>query len=119
MPAEQIANNDVLRIYERVGEAAQKLRAGEPGPFFFECLTYRLKEHVGPNEDFHLGFRSRDEAAPWIETDPVRRLAERIPATERLKIESEVEAEICDAFAFAESSPFPPSAELYTDVFGS
>lgn len=119
MPAEQIANNDVLGIYERVNGAAQKLRAGGPGPFFFECLTYRLKEHVGPNEDFHLGFRSRDEAEPWIENDPIRRLAEGIASAERQKIESEVEAEVRDAFAFAESSPFPKSAELYTDVFGS
>jgi TPP-dependent pyruvate/acetoin dehydrogenase alpha subunit len=119
MTAEQIANNDVLGIYERVNGAAQKLRAGEPGPFFFECLTYRLKEHVGPNEDFHLGFRSRNEAEPWIENDPIRRLGEGIASAQRQKIESEVEAEIRDAFAFAESSPFPKSAELYTDVFGS
>ena len=28
-----------------------------------------------------------------------------------------VEAEVADAFAFAESSPFPPDAELYADVY--
>src|SRR5919108_780042 len=49
IPAEQIGNNDVLRIHERVSEAVLKLRSGKPGPFFFECLTHRLKEHVGPN----------------------------------------------------------------------
>ena len=119
MPAEQIPDNDVLRIYDRVSAAVGKLRSGETGPVFFECLTYRLKEHVGPNDDFHLGYRSREEAARWIENDPIRRLTEVIDAAQRQKIESGVEAEIRDAFAFAEQSPFPESAELYTDVFGS
>ena len=119
MPAEQIPDNDVLRIYDRVSAAVGKLRSGETGPVFFECLTYRLKEHVGPNDDFHLGYRSREEAARWIENDPIRRLTEVIDAAQRQKTESGVEAEIRDAFAFAEQSPFPESAELYTDVFGS
>jgi TPP-dependent pyruvate/acetoin dehydrogenase alpha subunit len=119
MPAEQIPGNDVMGIHERVSEAARKLRSGEPGPFFFECLTYRLKEHVGPNEDFHLGFRSGEEAKSWIENDPIHRLAKQISSTDRSKIEREVEAEIREAFAFAENSPFPKPPELYTDVFGS
>jgi TPP-dependent pyruvate/acetoin dehydrogenase alpha subunit len=119
MPAEQIPDNDVLRIYERVKAAVEKIRSGEAGPVFFECLTYRLKEHVGPNEDFHLGYRTREEAERWIDNDPIRRLAEAIDTGQRQKIESEVEGEIREAFAFAEESPFPESAELYTDVVGS
>ncbi len=119
MPAEQIPDNNVARIYERVSAAVEKMRSGKAGPVFFECLTYRLKEHVGPNDDFHLGYRSREEAERWIENDPIRRLAKAIDAAQRQKIESEVEAEIRDAFAFAEESPFPESAELYTDVLDS
>jgi TPP-dependent pyruvate/acetoin dehydrogenase alpha subunit len=116
MPAEQIPENDPLRIYERVGEAVEKLRSGQPGPFFFECLTYRLKEHVGPNDDFNLGYRSREEAKPWLENDPIQRLARRVTREQRQRIETEVETEIREAFAFAERSPFPRVAELYTDV---
>jgi len=119
MPAEQIPDNDLLRIYERVSEAVKKLRTGEPGPFFFECLTYRLKEHVGPNDDFQLGYRSREEAEPWITNDPVRRLGEQLDPTERHKIEAEVDAEIREAFLYAEQSSFPDPAELYTDVMES
>jgi 2-oxoisovalerate dehydrogenase E1 component len=119
MPAEQIPNNDVLRIYDGVGKAVEKLRAGESGPVFFECLTYRLKEHVGPNDDFQLGYRSCEEAAPWVENDPIKRLAGQIEPERRGRIETEVEAEIRDAFAFAEGSPFPEASELYTDVFES
>lgn len=117
MPAEQIPDNDALRIYEKINDAAARLRRGEPGPYFFECLTYRLKEHVGPNEDFHLGYRSREEAEPWIEADPVKRLGESLDARQRRQIELEVDAEVRDSFAFAEASPFPDAGELYTDVF--
>lgn len=115
--AEQIPNNDVVRIYERVNEAVGRLRSGQPGPFFFECLTYRLKEHVGPNDDFQLGYRSREEAEPWIKTDPIKQLGDRLDPQRRREIETAVEAEMRDAFAFAESSPFPQAAELYADVF--
>lgn len=117
MPAELIEDNDVVRIYERVGEAVLALRAGEPGPFFFECMTYRWKEHVGPNDDYQLGYRTKDEAEPWIQNDQVTRLAALLASKQRQRIEDQVEAEIRAAFTFAEESPFPDYSELYTDVF--
>ena len=119
MPAEQIPNNDVMRIYENVTVAAEKLRSGGSGPVFFECLTYRLKEHVGPNEDFQLGYRDRKEAEPWIETDPIKECGEHLRSQQRRQIEMEVEAEIREAFSYAERSPYPTPNELYTDVFDS
>jgi len=117
MPAERIPENDVLRIYERVKEATAGIRSGDSGPVFLECLTYRLKEHVGPNEDFTLGYRHREEAQTWITNDTMARLAGFIDPGERRRIENDVELEIRDAFALAEQSPFPDPPELYTDVF--
>jgi TPP-dependent pyruvate/acetoin dehydrogenase alpha subunit len=117
MPAEQIPNNDVQRIYECISESVGQLRAGSSGPFFFECLTYRLKEHVGPSDDFQLGYRTREEADVWLRTDPIEQLRAHHEAAERRRIETEVEAEIKDAFAFAEQSPWPEASELYTDVY--
>jgi TPP-dependent pyruvate/acetoin dehydrogenase alpha subunit len=117
MPAERIENNDVLQIYQQVGQAIQALRSGQPGPYFFECITYRWKEHVGPGEDYHLGYRTKEEVRPWIENDQVKRIGEMIDRQQRYKIEQEVEVEIEEAFAFAEESPFPEAYELYTDVY--
>jgi len=117
MPAEQIPNNDVQRIYECISESVGQLRAGSSGPFFFECLTYRLKEHVGPSDDFQLGYRTREEADVWLRTDPIEQLRAHLDPPERRRIETEVEAEIKDAFAFAEQSPWPEASELYTDVY--
>jgi TPP-dependent pyruvate/acetoin dehydrogenase alpha subunit len=118
IPAEQIGDNDIFKINERTKSVVRSLRGGQSGPFFFECLTYRWKEHVGPAEDFHLGYRSREEAGPWMEGDPLRRLAALIPPQSREHIESEAEAEIREAIASAEADPFPDVRELLTDVTG-
>lgn len=116
MHAESISD-DIFRLYERVGAAVRSLRSGTPGPFFFECMTYRWKEHVGPNDDFDLGYRMREEAEPWIGNDQVKRLGEMLEAGCRKQIEEEVETEIQAAFAFAEESPFPDSSDFLSDVF--
>ncbi len=117
MPAERIEDNNIFKIYEKVSEAAKTIRSQNAGPFFFECMTYRLKEHVGPNEDYHLGYRNEKEAEKWLKDDQVKKVAGLIDEKDRAKIEKEVEAEIKAAFEFAESSPFPEDAELFTDVF--
>jgi TPP-dependent pyruvate/acetoin dehydrogenase alpha subunit len=116
IPAERLDGNDLFRLIERAREAVGRVRAGE-GPWFLEVMTYRWREHVGPGCDYHLGFRSEDEAAPWMATDPVRGLAEMLEPAVRASIEEEVEAEVGEAFAFAEASPFPAAAELCCDVF--
>lgn len=117
MPAERIENNDALRFYERMTAAVNALRGGQPGPFFFECQTYRWKEHVGPNEDFQLGYRSVAEAQTWVENDQVTRIAALVEPERRRELEAEVEAEIQTAFAFAETSPYPQHEMLLADVF--
>jgi TPP-dependent pyruvate/acetoin dehydrogenase alpha subunit len=116
LPAERLDGNDLFRLVEQAREAVGHVRAGE-GPWFLEVMTYRWREHVGPGCDYHLGFRSEDEAAPWMATDPVRGLAEMLDPSVRAGIEEEVEEEVREAFAFAEASPFPTAAELSCDVF--
>jgi TPP-dependent pyruvate/acetoin dehydrogenase alpha subunit len=116
MPAERIENNDVFQLFHRFRHAAAQVRAGK-GPWFFEVMTYRWKEHVGPNSDFQLGYRTEDEAEPWMRHDQLTRVAKFLPPAERERIEAEIEAEIESAFDFAESSAFPEPAALYTDVF--
>lgn len=116
MAAEQVGDNDALEIRDRVSEIVRRLRDGG-GPGFLECRTYRWKEHVGPNDDWHLGYRSEEEARPWIEDDQVRRLGAMVDPGVRRAIETDVELEIREAFLFAEVSPFPEPHELTTDLF--
>jgi TPP-dependent pyruvate/acetoin dehydrogenase alpha subunit len=116
LPAERVEEMNVPKLYGKFKEAVDQIRRGG-GPRFFECNCYRWKEHVGPSEDFHAGYRRRDDALPWHEADAVSRLAGELPASARARIEREVEEEIEDAFRFAEESPFPAGHELYTDLY--
>ncbi len=117
MPAERVEGNDVLTIRSAMAEAVEELRRSGKGPRFFEFMTYRLKEHVGPNDDYHQGYRKPDEAAPWMKNDPVKTLGEKLPRDVKATIDRAVEEEIRDAFEFAERSPFPDLKELYTDLY--
>jgi TPP-dependent pyruvate/acetoin dehydrogenase alpha subunit len=116
LAAEQIDGSALLLLCERAREAVARVRTGE-GPQLLEVLTYRWHEHVGPNRDYHLGYRTEAEAAPWFDADPLRWLAELVEPDTRVDLEADVEREIANAFAFAETSPFPEPAELLTDVF--
>jgi len=116
MPVERLGD-DVLHLYERISAAVETLRSGGTGPFFFECETYRWKEHVGPSEDYNAGYRARTEAEPWMQQDQVQKFAMMLDPQQRQQIEQAVEIEIAEAFEFAENSPFPPDTELYDGVF--
>jgi len=115
--AEKIKDNNIFQIYEGVKDAAEKIRQESSGPVLFECMTYRWREHVGPNEDYGLGYRSREEAQKWIDMDQLTIVADKIPEKERLLIEKEVNKEIQQAIEFAEESLFPDKKELLTDIF--
>ena len=117
IPAERIEDNDTLKIYELAKQAVDQMRAGESGPRFLECMTYRWKEHVGPGDDFHLGYRTPEERAPWVAQDQLKRLGALVGNEIRQEIERTVDEEIRAAFQFAELSDFPEPDELYHHVF--
>jgi TPP-dependent pyruvate/acetoin dehydrogenase alpha subunit len=116
MPAERIEDNDVLALFGRVKEVAARVREGA-GPHFFEVMTYRWREHVGPGVDYQLGFRAESECEPWVQNDQVTRLAELVAPASGERIRREVEQEVAGAFAFAEASPMLGAEELFTDMF--
>ena len=115
--AERVEDSDIFKIYDRVSKARARLASGKDGPIFFECMTYRWKEHVGPNEDFHFGYRKQSEAELWFKNDQVVRIAMMVDPARRRTIEKKVELEIKNAFRFAEGSPFPKAGDLYADLF--
>ena len=116
-PVRRIAGGNVFEIYAAANEAVKAMRSSSSGPWFLECLTYRWKEHVGPNEDFHIGYRSRQEAEPWLTADPLLGVGKLIDPATKSRIEHEVEQEIRKAFEYAESSPFAEPQDLYRHVY--
>lgn len=116
MPAEKLDANSIWENMERIGASVERIRQGE-GPAFFEIMTYRWNEHVGPGHDYHLGYRERSELEPWLEADALNQLGKSIDPDTRLAIATEIDQEIARAVAYAEASPFPDPSELTTDVF--
>ena len=118
IPARCIEDGDVLKLRAEASAAVAALRRGD-GPAFIECRTYRWLEHVGPNEDFDAGYRASAEREPWVQSDQLIKIGMLIAADRRSAIDADVETEIADAIAFAETSPFPESSTLYTNVFAA
>lgn len=112
-----VDDGDVLRTYDIASRAIDLMRESGKGPFFLETRAYRWREHVGPNEDFHAGYRTRKEAAPWKARDPVEVVGRLLADDERRRIQDDVEKEISAAFKFAEEAPAPHPDELYTDLY--
>jgi len=71
----QVDGNDVLAVYEIGKKAVKSCRNGN-GPVFIECITYRLRGHVGPDDNVqgsHTDIRPKKEILEWIEKDPIKR----------------------------------------------
>lgn len=121
LPGVTVDGNDVVAVYRAARTAVERARRGE-GPTLIEVKTYRFLEHVGPNYDIDLGYRTQAELDRWMARDPVGGLARRLeragvlPATRRAVLDAQIEAEVTDAVAFAKSSPFPEPAALFADV---
>ena len=116
IPTFRIEDGDVFAIRNVTEWAVENMRAGE-GPVFMECLTYRWREHVGPGEDYHIGFRQKDELQRWLETDQVGRVGLMIDPADRKRIDKTVEKEVAAAIDFAEKSPFPKPRALMEYVY--
>jgi acetoin:2,6-dichlorophenolindophenol oxidoreductase subunit alpha len=121
----QVDGNDVLAIYETAKEAVAKCRDGG-GPVFLECLTYRQRGHVGPDDNIqgsHTDIRPAEELEEWRKKDPIVRfegyLVENgVTGPEEMeKVKREVERQVEEAFAFARGSAFPEPEQLGKYVF--
>ena len=79
-------------------------------------------EHVGINEDFDAGYRSREEFEEWFKKDPIKLQRDKIlnhsvREEEVLKIESEIDNQIENSLRLAQEAPFAENGELYRGVF--
>lgn len=121
----EVDGNDVLAVYEASSRAIEKCRRGD-GPFFLECLTYRLRGHVGPDDNIQglrTDIRPPEEVEIWRKKDPIKTFEENMLnhyafAAETIrKIKMDVDAEVAAAHVFAKSSSYPAREELLNNVF--
>lgn len=121
MPGVRVDGNDVLAVYRAVEEAASRARGGA-GPTLIECRTYRWREHCGPNFDYGMGTRTREELAQWMAHCPLRRMesaldAHGIDAVSRAEMREEIDRNIDRAADAAQKAPFPEPASLFAHVY--
>jgi pyruvate dehydrogenase E1 component alpha subunit len=121
----RVDGNDVLEVYRATRKAVNLCRKGK-GPVFLECLTYRMRGHVGPDDNIqgaHTDIRPPEEIEKWRKKDPIKRLErhilkKRIASLDELeKIRTDADKEVLDALAFARGSDFPREEEVSLYVF--
>ena len=121
-PSETINGNDVIAVRDAAARAVNRARSGS-GPTLIVADTYRWLEHVGPNDDSTLGYRSVEEIESWKSKDPIEILGSRIGVNSstvddlREIWRLEIQEEIDQAFDFAQQSPLPDPALIKTFVF--
>lgn len=120
MAREQVHDgHDVEVVRDRVGAAAEHARAGH-GPVFLEIVTYRFRGHSMSDP---AKYRPPGELEEKKKSDPLLVTADRLlghhalPQARLDAVAAEVEAEVQDAWDYAEQSPDPDPAELYHYVY--
>lgn len=121
----QIDGNDVLKVYQTAKKAVDLCRKGN-GPVFIECLTYRLRGHVGPDDNIqgeHTDIRPKEEIEKWKQRDPIKRFenyllnSQDFSEQELEEIKREAEKEVEEAHQFAKESPYPSENQLSQNIF--
>jgi len=112
---------DVELIYELTCKAI-KLTEETRRPSFLHLKYYRYLEHVGVNEDFDAGYRSRDEFEEWYKIDPVNLQRKKLLESgyneaEIQKMERHIDAQIEKSIKLAQKAPFPDRSELYKETY--
>lgn len=121
----QVDGNDAVAVLEAATSAVERCREGN-GPAFLECLTYRMRGHVGPDDNIqgsHTDIRPPAEVARWRQRDPINLLARtlqdlgHLATAELAEIQSAADNEVEKAIEAARTSPFPRAEEVMNHVY--
>jgi len=118
IPGMEVDGMDVLAVRQAAEVALDFVRQGN-GPVLMQLNTYRYRGHSMSDP---AKYRSREEVQEMREKhDPIehakQELIKRGMSEDKIKdIDKRIRAAVTDAADFAENSPEPEAAELYTDV---
>lgn len=111
---------DAFEVKERTSRLLAAMKT-EGGPALLHLSYVRFLEHVGPNEDWKAGYRTRPPKGELERWDPVGRFEARLLGEGASKAELDaVRAEVSAAVEAAASrmrqAPFAGPDELMTDI---
>lgn len=117
--AEKVDGMNVVEVEQAAKKACDAIRhAG--GPYFLECRTYRFRAHSMFDSQL---YRSSSEIEAWKEKGPILQLVKWLREYQHLSdaelqvIEQDVEQEINQAVADAESADFEAITSLNQHVY--
>ena len=119
IPGVVVDGQDVMAVYEAVGEAVTRARKGT-GPTLIEAKTYRYRGHF---EGDAGTYRPKEEIEKWLARDPVNIFQEQLTKMNLLtekqaeEIDKEALEEVAKAVQFAKESPFPKPEETLDNVY--
>ena len=120
MAAEMVDGMNVLTVYEATRRAVERARKGGH-PTLLEVRTYRYMGH-SMSDPLHGVYRTKDEVEEQKKKDPITQLAEKLKEEKVIDqsaldaMDAETHAVVEAAVKFADDSPDPDPAELFTDV---
>ncbi len=118
----QIDGNDCLGVYTTAHDLIEDCRNGK-GPIFLECLTYRIREHVGPFYDYDKGYRTKEEVDDWSGRCPISHLANHLISDNIMtsyginKLMTQAEVLAREAYQYALQCPWPDPDTLLDYVY--
>lgn len=118
----QLPGNNVSKIYKSSNKIIKNIKK-YCKPHFILIDTFRYLEHCGPNNDDHLGYRSKKYIKNWVTNDPIKKIKEDLIKQKYLtlneinNLESRISKEVSNAFRFADLSKFPSKKILFEDVY--
>ena len=113
---------DVFEIYKLTREILKKMKQTDQ-PGFLHSRYYRFLEHVGIEEDFHHGYRSKQEFQKWKKKDPIQvarnHVLKGLVTIEEIEAaEISIDRKLLSSISKAKKAPFPEEAELFADIYG-
>jgi pyruvate dehydrogenase E1 component alpha subunit len=122
IPGDRVDGMDVIEVRRAGAAALAHARKGD-GPYILEMMTYRYRGHSMSDP---AKYRSKEEVAKMRqEHDPIDRLRDRILSEgvadeAKLKeIDRDIKEIVSTATEFAQQSPEPEPAELFSDVLAT
>jgi pyruvate dehydrogenase E1 component alpha subunit len=119
IPGHQVDGMDVVAVHEKAEELVGFAREGN-GPVILEAMTYRYRGHSMSDP---AKYRSKEEVQEMRERhDPIEGLRKRMldggqGDEERFKrLDKEIRDIVNEAARFAQDTPEPDAAELWTDI---
>jgi pyruvate dehydrogenase E1 component alpha subunit len=112
--SEAVDGMDVVAVEAAARRAVHAVRETRK-PYFLECRTYRLRAHSMFDPQF---YRDKTEVENWRPREPIIRFENWLDASHMIhaediaRIESEADAEIAAAVAFAEAGTWEPVEQL-------